>query len=186
MQMREKLLPMCFVACLAVMAASGAELLNPSFEMPEDPEDWVSDQAAHWGRWGHWINRETGWTPTRGGDCLLAYHHFRIESDDSSGVYQDVPGITPNTECTFSVYAFKDSDTNVGQIELRLEPFDGGEALASAVYRMGDIAKGRWKLISVTGRNLTDGVRVLIICQPKSKKRSGALKFDEAVLQTDQ
>ncbi len=185
MTMIRRYLTLLLVALFVSAASYAAELQNTSFEDPDDEENWVSDQAGHWGRWGNWINRETGWTPTRSGDCLLAYHHFRVEEEDSSGVYQDVQGVAARSECTFSVYAFKDSDTNVEDVELRLEPYEGGEVLASASYRMGDLAKGRWKLISVTGVNPTEGVRVLIVCQPKKKNRTGALKFDDSVLQTN-
>jgi len=170
------------VLCLIARGAA-AELLNPSFEDSSDPEDWYSDVADHWGRWGNWINRETGWSPTHSGDCLIGYHHWRIEETSSSGIYQDIDGIPTDSECTFSVYVYKDSGTNAKEVELRLEPKGGGDALASQTYSMGDLSTGKWKLISVSGKNSAEGIRVLIIVTPKEKgERTGAIKFDDASL----
>ena len=61
-------------------------MMNTSFEESDDEDHWGSDRAAAWGRWGHWINRETGWGPTHSGDCMIGYHHWRIQEKDSSGV----------------------------------------------------------------------------------------------------
>ncbi|HDL77329.1 MAG TPA: hypothetical protein ENG36_00990 [Lentisphaerae bacterium] len=173
------------MACM--LPAAQAELLNASFEESSDEEDWFSDQAKHWGRWGNWINRETGWTPTHSGDCLIGYHHWRIEEKTTSGIYQDVEGTPAGSECTFSVYVYKDPGTNCEYVELRLEPKGGGNAIASQFYKMSDLPKGKWKLISVTGRNEAEGLRVLIIVKPHQEgKREGAIKFDDASLECSQ
>ena len=166
------------------VVASQGELLNASFEESSDDEDWFSDQAKHWGRWGNWINRETGWSPTHSGDCLIGYHHWRIEEESTSGIYQDIEDVAAGSECTFSVYVYKDAGTNAEYVELRLEPKGGGDAIANQFYKMSDIRKGKWKLISVSGRNEQDGLRVLIIVKPRQQgKREGAIKFDDASLE---
>jgi len=172
------------LAILFAMAVlADAALQNPSFEMPDNPEEYTCDRAAAWGRWGHWINRETGWSPTRSGNCLLGYHHFRIEEQDTSGVYQDVGDIPAGRRCTFKVNVFKDEGTDVADVELRLEPFNGGEALASTHYDMDSLPAGTWRQLQVSAKNDAEGVRVLIILTPgTSHERSGALKFDDAEL----
>ncbi len=170
--------------CMGSSLALAAGLQNGSFEDPDNPEDVLSDKAAAWGRWGHWINRETGWSPTRSGDALLGYHHFRIETPDNSGVYQDVSNVPPRSLCTFGVWLFKDPDTNVESVEVRLEPAEGGATLASAVYPRKDLSTGRWTALSVTATNPLQGIRALIIVTPKEKApRTGALKFDDAGLE---
>jgi hypothetical protein len=189
--MSEQLKKYAFVAVVAActlgLVPGSAEQLfrleNPSFEESADAQDINSDRAASWGRWGHWINRETGWLPTYSGECLIGYHHWEIPEADTSGIYQDVRGIPAQQACTFSVHVVKDERTNADHVELRLEPYGGGEPLASQVYRMDDIPWGQWKKLTVTGESLSDGIRVLIVVMPKGGgERAGALKFDEASL----
>jgi len=80
-------------------AASAAMLENESFEELGDS----FDKASGWNRWGDWINREDSWTPTHDGTCILAYHHWQIETEDSSGFWQDAKNIRPGKMYTFSV-----------------------------------------------------------------------------------
>ena len=168
----------------AAMAAAG--LANGGFEHPDDPENWESELAVHWGRWGQWINRETGWAPRHGGDCVLGYHHWRIEGTDSSGVFQDIPDLRAGKEYTFNVYVSKDDNTNLESIELRIEPHEGGDTLGSYMYGIRDVRKGKWRLLTVSGTSGGTGLRVLIIVTPKARgERKGALKFDDAFLQCD-
>ncbi len=170
----------------AWLAAPAQGLRNPSFEEPDNPDDILSDHAAAWGRWGHWINRETSWSPTRSGDCLLGYHHFRIETPDTSGVYQDVPDIPEETKCTFTVYACKDPGSNFKSIEVRLEPFDGGATLASASFDRNAFQPGVWIPLTVSASNPTRGIRTLIILTPREDgQREGAVKFDDAELKLE-
>ena len=88
------------------------------------------------------------------------------------------------SECTFTVYCLKDEGSNADYIELRLEPRGGDDdEIGVHVYRMGDIPRGRWKLLTVKGKNATPGIRVLLIVKPKSGTgREGAIKFDDATL----
>ncbi len=159
-------------------------LRNPSFEEVERRvANPYGDLAADWGRWGNWINRETGWTPTHAGMCLLGYHHWRIEQSSSSGVFQDVTNIPPGTVCEMAVYARKDAGTNAEYVEVRLEKLGGFETLASRIYALTEISETAWSRLEVTGTNLTDGVRVLLQVKPlESGTRQGALKFDDATL----
>ena len=78
-----------FAAALASLAMGAeAELVNASFEDPMDQASWTCDIAKSWTRWGHWINRETGWMPTKSGTCLIGYHHLEINGTENSGLSQ--------------------------------------------------------------------------------------------------
>ncbi len=172
-------------ACLAFVPDLQAQLLrNGSFEEAEtEKENPYGDLAAHWGRWGNWMNRETYWQPTHNGVALLGYHHWRIEEDSNSGFFQDIPAVPAGAAVEFSIFAFKDRDTNAEFVELRLEPLNGGEALASQVYPIEQVKMGGWGKIMVTGKNPKPGLRVLVICRPRAGGgRAGAIKFDDAVL----
>jgi len=169
-------------AFLASVALSMAvELKNPSFEEADTSADnTYGDRAQAWGRWGHWINRETEWKPVRTGTCIIGYHHWQISEKDNSGLYQDVEGVQANQKVTFSIYASKDEKANNEKVELRLEPLNGGDPLATQIYTMEEINTG-WTQLSVTGTTKAKGVRVLVICYPKqSEGRDGALRFDDA------
>ena len=185
----------CFVAILAVLLsllcmltdASGAvDISNPSFEDVEtEVDNPYGDLAAGWGRWGHWMNRETGWKPTVSGKCVMGYHHWEISGSDTSGIFQDVEDIEPESTCTFSVHVAKDSGTNAESVELRLEKLGGFETLASMTYSMQDI-KGSYSKLSVTGRNKEQGVRLVVVVTPsQSDDREGALKFDDVSLDVE-
>jgi hypothetical protein len=158
--------------------ATAGLLKNDSFETPLSPD--ATDQAADWGRWGNWINRENTWTPTRTGASLIGYHHWRIEENDSSGVYQDVPDLEAKTPVEFSIYVFTDIEANCDNVEVRLEPMGGGEAIASRVYALSELKVGDWQELYVRGTNTEAGIRVLFTVKPKpSGDRKGAVKFDD-------
>ena len=174
-------------AWCACPAARAEELVNPSFEEPETETDneW-GDLAAGWRRWGNWMNRESQWVPTRSGNCLMGYHHWRIEENNPSGFFQDVPGIPDGTLCQFSIFVFRDDQTDADSVELRLERLGGFETLASQVFYMDDIRRKAWGILTVSGRTKGEGVRVLVIVTPKQAGgRQGAIKFDDAELLLD-
>lgn len=177
---------MLALACMNSGAAQDEVLLrNASFEDPKQQDNWFADQAAHWERWGDWINRETSWQPTREGECLIGYHYWRVQGDTSSGLYQDIPNASRGVQYTFSIQVFKDPGANMESIEVRLEPSGGGAALASRTYMVRSLKSKEWAELSVSGRPLTDGIRVLVIVNPqRGRSRQGALKFDQAVLTT--
>ncbi|MFH0879791.1 MAG: hypothetical protein V2A34_08775 [Lentisphaerota bacterium] len=166
-------------------AACGQIPANPSFEDPEtEVENLYGDLAAHWGRWGAWMNRESAWSPTHSGIGLIGYHHWEIQAADESGLYQDVKEIPAGKNITFSIYAYSDRDTNVQSVELRLEKLGGYEVLASQVYSMEHLKTATWTALSVTGRNVSEGVRVLVIVKPApAPPRRGAVKFDDAAME---
>lgn len=178
------------VLTLLVLVVAGvsawAGLKNPSFEDLEiELDNPYGDLAAHWGRWGEWINRETVWKPTRSGKCLIGYHHWEVKGSDSSGIYQDVEDLEPGQTYEFSVFAQKDRDTNAEKVELRLEKIGGFVTVASETYEVGRIKVGGWDRLSVSGKVPEDetGLRVLVIVYPApNPPRSGALKFDDADL----
>ena len=175
------------VACsfaFAGAAFSAEALKNASFEEPGgDGQLYISDRAFSWERWGAWFNREMTWAPVREGQCLMAYHHWQIQGEDTSGVYQDIPDVPAKQARTFRVHATRDKGTNAEFIELRIEPLSGGQPLASRLYRMNDIKAGKWTELSVTGQSPTKGMRVLVVVKPgRSSNRKGAVKFDAAAL----
>ncbi|OQA26291.1 MAG: hypothetical protein BWY59_01441 [Verrucomicrobia bacterium ADurb.Bin345] len=176
------------VCVLGMISVSSANLLqNPSFEDPEtEADNPYGDIAASWGRWGHWMNRETGWKPTRTGACLIGYHHWEIGGPDTSGLYQDVDDVTAGSQCVFSIHAAKDKDTNIESIELRIEKTGGFETLGSATYKLDDLKGAGYTKLSVSARATEDGVRVTVVVNPaKSSPRGGALKLDDAELVTE-
>ncbi len=163
-----------------------AELRNPSFEDADpDADNVFEDRAEGWGRWGHWMNRETVWKPVRTGKAIIGYHHWEIPSDENSGFYQDVEGITAGKTITFTIYASKDAKLNAEKVELRLEPLNGGDPISSAEFLDKDIKTG-WTQLSVDGVVEGEGVRVLVICYPKQGSgRDGALRFDDAEIKEE-
>ena len=169
--------------------AGTANLLrNASFEAAAGNQP---DLANGWQRWGHWLNRETGWTPRRAGECVLAYHHWRVERADSSGWYQEVAGLPPEHTATFSVFANRDQPAadkhGPASIELRVESLVNGRMVhvASQTWDAGQIAADEsWSKLSVTGPVPGDTARVLIVVSAsKQTPRDAALKFDAAALQ---
>lgn len=173
------------LACAVAPLASAAELRNASFEQAGR----APDQAADWGRWGDWMNRETGWSPVRDGQCLIGYHHWQIEKEASSGLFQDVKGATAGHRYTFRVQAMRDAVPAgtylADRVELRLESTVDGKqvVIASKSYRVRDIATDHWVPLEVSGTAANDTLRVLVIVYPSSKTpRDGAVKFDQAAL----
>ena len=156
--------------------------MNGSFEEPEtQKENSYGDLAANWGRWGNWINRETGWTPTHSGQCMIGYHHWEIAESGDSGIYQDVPGIPAGKTVLFSINALKDDKTDAESIEVRLEGLNGEGSIASKTYKMDEIKTDGWAPLSIIGTNKTEGIRVLVIVRPKADgPRNGAVKLDDA------
>lgn len=176
------------IAALATALSAGAQTLeNPSFEM----EGTQSDMAKGWSRWGDWINRETGWTPTKDGSCIIGYHHWQILKPDTSGLWQDLK-VEAGKTYTFSVYANADKTTDGSKIaesvEIRLETtLDGSQStIATKTYPYADLASGQdWSLLSVSGVAPNDTLRVLIIVTPaKEGPRGAAIKFDSASLKS--
>jgi hypothetical protein len=175
------------ILALSSALSLAADVKNGSFEDADPSGDNVyGDRAEHWGRWGNWINRETGWSPVRTGKCIIGYHHWEIAEKDNSGLYQDIEGVPANKKVTFSIYASKDEKANNEKVELRLEPFNGGKTIASQFYTLDEINTG-WTQLTVSGTTADKGgVRVLVICYPKqSDGRDGALRFDDAELKEE-
>ena len=164
------------------------KLINPSFE--EQGE--ATDRAAGWGRWGDWFNREEGWTPVRSGHCILGYHHWEIPSARDSGVYQDVAGVTRGALYTFGIYVSVDKAKNPSKdavsIELRLESTADGsqQTVASKLYKVADLPADNWQKLTVSGSANGDTLRVLVIVTPSPADgtRGGALRFDDAFLES--
>jgi endoglucanase len=166
--------------------ASGPSLLqNGSFEQAGNS----SDVAANWNRWGQWIDRETGWTPTHSGSSEIGYHHWQIASADTSGLWQDV-SVEPGKRYTFSIYAQRDIPTGknseADKIELRLESITdhGAITLNSRNFDVNRLASGKgWTRLSISGTADSPQLRALIAITPaEDGPRGGAVKLDDAEL----
>jgi hypothetical protein len=178
-----KLLVASFCLLAAALPVCGQTLQNPSFEEQGDGPDL----AAHWNRWGQWINRETDWSPTHTGKCLVGYHHWQIENGENSGIWQEVTGATPGQRFRFTVFVWVDkADAPAREIELRLEATHGDHQLTieSVTFPVKQMPTGQWFPISVTGTTPENHVRVLVVVSPSSNApREGAVKFDDAKLE---
>jgi len=170
--------------CWLASAAVAQTLRNASFEDKSEADD----RALGWERWGHWMNRECGWTPVKDGTCIIGYHHWEIESGDNSGLYQDVSGAKAGARYTFTIQANVDPAKEGLQspvaVELRLESTINGEqvTLQSASYQLNEIATGdQWSPLTVSGTAASDSLRVLVVVYPAQQgPRGGAVKFDAA------
>lgn len=184
-----KALLLLFALATSTITCQADNLLaNSSFEeVGHEP-----DVASAWSRWGNWINRETAWTPTQSGECLIGYHHWEITSNENSGIWQNVFGVKAGQRVKFSVFACADSpdsDTSpADKIELRLETTRNGKqvAIESFTIAIADLQKdSKWHELTVTGILPNDDLRVLISVTPAAEgPRGGAVKFDDASLKT--
>jgi hypothetical protein len=161
-------------------------LANPSFEQASD--DRV-DRARAWNAWGPWLNRETGWTPTRDGRAILAYHHWRIDRPESSGWWQD---FATTRGGRYELIAHVNVDPGdpgshpADRIELRLEATLDGRQITLA-QRFDDIATlaraDRWSRLALSARAIDDQTRVLVILHPSGDTpRGGAVKIDDLIV----
>ncbi len=175
---------LCFASIAFAITAQAQTLLkNRSFELPLDPENWGCDQPASWIRWGSWLNRETSWTPTHGGKCLLGFHHWRLQGADNAGLYQDIRDAEPGQHYRFAIQAWPDKKTNVDRIELHMYSYHGGSMLTSRVYQVRKLKGDQWNELELIGSTPANGLRVAVIVEPKrSGMRKGALKLDDASL----
>ena len=179
-----KIAAVLFASMVAVVASESlGQLLNGGFEEAETvlPNPY-NDLASSWGRWGNWMNRETAWVPTHGGNCLMGYHHWEIQEPAMSGFYQDVTNISPGSTCVFGVYVYKDPGTDAEFVELRIERAGGFYAFEGRTYQMDEL-RSSWQRLWIRATNDAPGVRVVAIVKPKQASgRNGALKFDDAEL----
>lgn len=183
------------IACGALLAvvvmpadllAESMLLRNPSFELPKAG---ASDEAESWFRWGDWINRETDWTPVYDGQAILAYHHWRIQGDADSGIWQDLEAVEKGVRYAFSIRANADlgaEGASASEVELRLEStVDGRQVIVnSRRFPVEFIAQGdQWSKLEVSGTAANDTLRVLVLVYPAGDEpRDGAVKFDGAEL----
>jgi hypothetical protein len=168
------------------MAASAQTLRNASFEELEtDRDNPAAVLAASWGRWGNWFDRESSFDDALSGDCAMVYHHEETSQTDSSGIFQDISGVEPGSECTFSIQARTDTaQLNIQSIELRLEKQGGFETYASQSYSTDELSSAAWSRLAVTGRVKEEGVRVLVIVYPAGgAERKGIVIFDDAEIE---
>jgi len=163
--------------------AMGQKLKNPSFEDSAKPKEPDSDHAAYWGRWGVWVNRENSWKPTHSGRAMLGYHHWRVDTEEESGFFQDVTDAEADTPYTFRIYVFRDPKTNARELEVRIEELNGGEVYGSERYLAYDLSHGGWRKLTVTATSPKPGLRVSVRLLPhETGPRKGAIKFDDAKL----
>jgi Cellulase (glycosyl hydrolase family 5) len=167
---------------VSVDADEGAKnlLANPSFEASQGQ----ADIAQGWNRWGDWINREVDWTPTAEGSCLIGYHHWRIESPQDSGLWQDV-STTPGKDYEFSIRLQADAHADAAQsVTIALECTVDGRQVVIAERSVPVVAiesTGAWSTLRLRAHSLTDSIRVVIRITPKQDApRGGAIKLDHA------
>lgn len=170
------------LACVGLgVTAQAQQLKNPSFEESKDRKKPHFEEAADWGRWGAYINRHDDWDTPHNGRCMLAYHHWQIFDNETSGVYQDVEKAEAGATYEFSIYAFVDKDANADHIELRIEKLWGNGSVSAEKIYFGSIKSGSWERLSVRGTPEDAGFRVTLVVAPaKDKARSGSIKFDDA------
>ena len=170
------------LACLSLSASANAQQLkNSSFEESKDKKKPHFEEAADWGRWGAYINRHDDWDTPHNGKCMLAYHHWQISDNETSGVYQDVEKAVAGATYEFSVYVFVDKDANVDNIELKIEKLWGNGPVTAKKFYLGSIKVGSWERLSVQGTPDEAGFRsTLVVAPAKDKARSGSIKFDDA------
>ena len=121
--MKALIVSLCVVVAAFLVRAD--LLQNPSFE----EQGIAPDLAAHWYRWGQWINREDSWAPTRTGKCMIGYHHWQIEDANDSGIWQDITGVKVGQRFKFSVFVWFDkTNAPAREVELRLEATRNGQA----------------------------------------------------------
>ena len=77
---------------------------------------------------------------------------------------------------------------NALTIELRLEStVDGQQKLvASKFYKVAELPADQWQKLTVTGMPLNDTLRVLVVVtpSPQNGSRGGAVRFDDAFLES--
>lgn len=166
---------------------SGTNLLfNSSFE-----STLSNGQAAGWPGYGGNFERETGWTPVRDGQALLAYKHWQVTSNQPSGVYQDVTGLTPGQEYVFTMYLNRDEVSGGGtladQVELRVETLSSPTMrLESSFQDVAEIATGsRWSRSQLRFVATDTRHRIGIVMYPGDGTRDGAVKIDGIRLETE-
>jgi hypothetical protein len=162
-------------------------LVNASFEI----DAGTPSNAAGWIPFGDHMGRETGWTPVRDGNALLAYRHWQVINNNPSGVSQMLSGLTPGQRYTLTVYANRDTvapgRSLADEVELRIETV-GGQVrdLEKTVFDVRDIATGSaWSRLQLSFTATGTQHRLLLVAFPGSGQRDGALKFDGLVLEAD-
>lgn len=155
-------------------------LSNPSFE---SDSDWQYSDSS--------IGRESGWTPVRDGNGLLAYRHWQATGNGPSDASQLLTGLVPGESYVFTAYANRDTvgsgNSIADRIELRVETNDSPRRWLELVDHDGfEIATGdRWSRLQVRFVATQTEHRVRIIAYPGSGTRDGAVKFDGLFLETD-
>jgi hypothetical protein len=135
------------------------------------------------------MNREAAWLPTHSGSAEIGYHHWQINSEDTSGWWQNV-SVETAKRYTFSIYAQRDipthGQTEARTLELRIESTTdlGQLTLNSQTFDVSKLATGKeWTPLSVSGTANTSQLRVLVVITPAPDgPRGGAVKLDDAAL----
>ncbi len=169
-------------------APTGNTLANASFEAPG-----IGSSAADWTFAGQQMTRETGWTPVRSGNSLLAYRHWQVSgSGGSSLATQDIAGLTPDERYELSIYANADSvaanKRQADRVELQVIDTGGPSGpvvLETRTWDVGDIETGQdWSRLVLpfypTSPDVT--IRLVMFPDPDQSRRDGAVKFDDAAV----
>jgi hypothetical protein len=176
------------VSCLWTPILNWAQLAdqpnpiqNPSFEEPE-PND-PGKPAAHWNAWGAGWERVEDWAPILDGKAMLAYKHWEMTSADTSGIWQDLPGIQKGQTVKVEVSFYPDAP-DAGNpptfIDLRFEiPYEGQQVTVDHKrIHSTDWKMNQWNTISLKVTAPSDAMRFLLIVAPAEQSPGGAVKFD--------
>ncbi|MEN0019268.1 MAG: cellulase family glycosylhydrolase [Planctomycetota bacterium] len=173
----------------AITPTTGTSMLmNGSFELSSGS----STVAAGWSASSDGLfSRQSGWSPQRDGNALLAYRHWQVTSDQSSDVSQIVTDLTPGQAYVFSIDANRDDVAgNVlpQSIALRVETVGSSPRWLELIeFDADQIATGSdWSRLQVRFVATENRHRVRIIGNPRpSGSRDGAIKLDLATLTKD-
>lgn len=160
--------------------ASGVNLLaNAGFESG-------GSTATSWAHSGAQLTRESGWTPRRSGNAILALRHWEATSGATQVASQTVSGLTPGAAYVFQAFVNHDRAgpglVGASAVEVRVRTTGSPSYVLEATrVDAGLISEAGWSVVSTRFRPTGSSVVVEIRCEPgASGPRDGALKIDDA------
>ncbi|MEO0511665.1 MAG: cellulase family glycosylhydrolase [Planctomycetota bacterium] len=142
--------------------------------------------VAGWTLTGN-MSRQTGWTPLREGNALLAYRHWESDGNPSEASH-NIAGLTPGTEYEWTAYANRDDPAGgvlASEVELRVENgFGPNRWLETRRFEVEEIETGNgWSRLQVRFVATQPSHRLKLVCYPAvSGNRDGAVKFETFVV----
>jgi|GEM_PF-366744 len=165
---------------------AGTNLLsNASFETSAGP--FSPSLPGGWTIEGSHVTRETGWTPLRSGDAVLAYRHWEAGGSGTESISQDISGLVPGQRYVLAAYAsIDDVSGNVPDaFELQIEDVSSGELLivTKTSIAVSEMTPGpEFSRVELPFRATGGSARVRMRFVPSDGGNDGALKIDDVVL----